>query len=156
MKKLMIVLFVILFVVPSASFATISPKVGFMSGALSSSFSLGTEVSMPIIPTIDGMADIMFTPGSGYSLIGISGNGIFNFPAIPGMPGNLYAGGGLVYEILNLNGFGSTGSFGFQALGGMNIPLSVAGTAFVQIKEILSTDFGFGGFLLEGGYRLGL
>lgn len=146
--------------VPSASKFVVSPKVGF-GGGFGSAINLGCEVSMPIMPSVDGMGELTFYSGSGVSMICISGNGIYNFPPMPGMPGNLYSGGGLVYGSASALGVSLSG-IGFQALGGMNIPVPGAGNAFAQLKYlVLNFSLGGfsasgGGFVVEGGYRLAL
>ena len=147
----------------------ISPKAGLMGG-VGSSFGLGCEFAMPIIPSVDGMGELFFIPGNGWSIIGLGANGIYKFPAVSGMPVNFYAGGGLMYDMINISSWavsgGSASAFGFQVLGGMDYPIPGAGTAFGQMKfgiasfsfatipGLPSQSYNASGFSLEGGYRL--
>ena len=155
---------------------TVSPKVGLMGG-ITSSFGLGCEFAMPITESIDGMAEVWFVPGNGWSMIGFAGNGVYKLPAMAGTPVNFYVGGGLLYDMISASGWTSNGSFsaiGFQGFGGADYPIPGAGTVFGQMKYALAsfnytvgggTIGGFpipsqsysqtaGGFGLEGGYRI--
>lgn len=148
---------------------TVSPKGSLYTGNGGSSFAIGCEVAKPIMDNVDLMGEVVYVlPNGGVSNIVISGNGIYRFEKIKGMPGDLYAGGGLSYNLLSGSGFSASG-IGFQGLAGIDIPAG-DGTAFGQLKYVSYSYSvpgvvvpGFGtvgggtvsasGFVLEGGYR---
>lgn len=156
----------------SSSELTVSPKGSLYTGNGGSSFAIGCEVAKPIMKNVDLMGEVIYVlPNGGVSNIVISGNGIYKFDKVKGMPGDLYAGGGLNYNILSGSGFSASG-IGFQGLVGMDIPAG-DGTAFGQLKYVSYsysvpgvTIPGFGvvgggtvsasGFVFEGGYRFAL
>ena len=144
----------------------ISPKGSLYTGNGGSSFGIGCEVSKPVMDKIDAMGEVIYVlPNGGVSTIVIGGNGVYKFDKIQGMPGDLYAGGGLSYNIVSGSGISASG-IGFQGLAGMNIPAG-DGTAFAQLKYA-SSNYSYSipffgtvsvnasGFVLEGGYRFAL
>ncbi|MFA5104341.1 MAG: hypothetical protein WC527_04125 [Candidatus Margulisiibacteriota bacterium] len=151
---------------------SVSPKVSLYTGNGGSSFAIGCEVAKPIMERVDLMGEVIYVlPNGGVSNIVLSGNGIYKFDKVQGMPGDIYAGGGLNYNILSGSGFSASG-IGFQGLVGMDIPAG-DGTAFGQLKYVSYsysvpgvTVPGFGtvgggtvsasGFVIEGGYRFAL
>lgn len=146
----------------------LSPKAVIGMGDYSS-FGVGVEYSMPFTPQVDGMFEATYMlPKNSVSAITVAGNAIYNFEKQPGMPGTMYAGGGLLYQMLSgFTGTTPTG-LGFQILGGMNFPISESGVCFVQAKYAsvsytISVNTGWGtfstsasnsGLILEGGYRM--
>jgi len=141
----------------------LSPKIGIGTGGLSS-FGVGCEFAMPIMPSVDLMLELGYWPVSGAPIMMIGGNGIYKFAPVEGMPVNFYSGGGLFYQMINVTGStGNINAFGFQVLGGADIPIPGAGNAFAQMKYGIANytytigAFSFsassGGFVLEGGYR---
>jgi len=146
----------------------LSPKAVLGMGDYSS-FGVGVEYSMPFTPQVDGMFEASYMlPKNSVSAITIAGNAIYNFEKQPGMPGTMYAGGGLLYQMLSgFTGTTPTG-MGFQILGGMNFPISESAMCFAQLKYAsvsytISFNTGFGtysasasnsGMILEGGYRM--
>lgn len=155
------------------SMFTISPKLGLVSG-ITSTFGLGVEGAMQIMPSVDGMAELMYVPGNGYSVIMLGGNGVYRFAPVENLPVNFYAGGGLIYAMVNWGSFaattGNVSGFGFQGFGGIDYPIPGAGTVFGQLKYAVITvstpsqtiggitfggaSYNAGGFGLEGGYRI--
>jgi len=156
-------------VAKSSSELTVSPKASLYTGNGGSSFAIGCEVAKPIMKNVDIMGEVIYVlPNGGVSNIVLSGNGIYKFDKVKGMPGDLYAGGGLNYNILSGSGFSASG-IGFQGLVGIDIPAG-DGTAFGQLKYVSYsysvpgvTIPGIGtvgggtvsasGFVIEGGYR---
>ncbi len=154
----------------SASELTISPKGSLYTGNGGSSFAIGCEVAKPIMKNVDLMGEVVYVlPNGGVSNIVLSGNGIYKFDKVEGMPGDLYAGGGLSYNIISGSGISASG-IGFQGLAGMDIPAG-DGTAFAQLKYV-SSNYSYSvtipffgtttvnvnnsGFVFEGGYRFAL
>ena len=150
---------------PASSGMVISPKVGLGTGGLAS-FGVGCEFAMPIMQSVDLMLELEYWPVAGAPVMMIGGNGIYKFAPIEGMPVNFYAGGGLFYQMIAVTGLSGINAFGFQALGGADIPIPGAGSAFAQMKYGIanytyniggfSVSASSGGFVLEGGYRLAL
>lgn len=159
----------------SSSDLTISPKGSLYTGNGGSSFAIGCEVQKPIMDKVDIMGEVQYVlPNGGVSNIVLSGNGIYKFDKMEGMPGDLYAGGGLNYNIVSGSGFSASG-IGFQGLVGMDIPAG-DGIAFGQLKYVsytysvpaTTTSIGgftvtvpgfsvsSNGFVVEGGYRFSL
>ena len=137
----------------------VSPKLGLGTGGLNSFF-LGCEVAYPVMPSVDVMGELEYYMVSGGSIIQVAGNGVYHFAPVAGMPGNFYAGGGLLYQ--TISGVNAS-AIGFQGFGGMDYALQGGGTVFGQIKyAIANYTVSFGGFsvstssgglVLEGGYR---
>jgi len=147
----------------ASSRMAISPKVGLGTGGLNS-FGVGCEFNIPVIPSVDVMLEAGYWPVSGAPIIMIGGNGIYKFAPVEGMSFSFYSGGGLFYQMVNVTGAtGSINAFGFQVLGGADIPIPGAGNAFAQMKYgianytytigAVSFSASSGGFVLEGGYR---
>jgi len=145
----------------------LSPKIQVGTG-MGTTFGLGAEFAFPIMPKVDGMAEVVYVPGSGYTLIALAGNGIYYFDPVPGMPVNFYAGGGVLYDIISISTWagasGSASAIGFQGFGGCDIPVTGMGVFFAQMKYAfasftyniapgVSASGNAGGFLMEGGYR---
>jgi len=145
----------------------LSPKLQLASG-MGTTFGLGAEFAFPIMPKVDGMAEVIYVPGSGYTLIALGGNGVYYFDPVPGMPVNFYAGGGILYDIISISTWagasGSASAIGFQGFGGCDIPVAGMGVFFAQMKYAFASfsyNAGFGisasanagGFIMEGGYR---
>ena len=145
----------------------LSPKLQIGTG-MGTTFGLGAEFAFPIMPKVDGMAEVIYVPGSGYTVIALAGNGVYYFDPVPGMPVNFYAGGGVLYDIISISTWagasGSASAVGFQGFGGCDIPVAGMGVFFAQMKYAFASfsyNAGFGisasanagGFLMEGGYR---
>jgi hypothetical protein len=145
----------------------LSPKIQVGTG-MGTTFGLGAEFAFPIMPKVDGMAEVIYVPGSGYTVIALAGNGVYYFDPVPGMPVNFYAGGGVLYDIISISTWagasGSASAIGFQGFGGCDIPVAGMGVFFAQMKYAFASfsyNAGFGisatanagGFLMEGGYR---
>lgn len=145
----------------------LSPKIQLASG-MGTTFGLGAEFAFPIMPKVDGMAEVIYVPGSGYTLIALGGNGVYYFDPVPGMPVNFFAGGGVLYDIISISTWaganGSASAIGFQGFGGCDIPVAGMGVFFAQMKYAFASfsyNAGFGisatanagGFIMEGGYR---
>ncbi|GEM_PF-3969055 len=150
----------------SSSELTVSPKVSLYTGNGGSSFGIGCEVAKPIMDNVDLMGEAIYVlPNGGVSNIVIAGNGIYRFDKVKGMPGDLYAGGGLSFNMFSGSGFSASG-IGFQGLAGMDFPAG-DGTAFAQLKYA-SANYSYtvpffgtisvnaSGFVLEGGYRFAM
>ena len=144
----------------------VSPKISLYPGGNGSSISIGCEVSKPITDRVDFMGEVVYAlPNGGLSDIVLGANAIYKLDKIKGLPGDLYAGGGLNYNILSGSGSSASG-MGFQGLVGINIPAG-DGIAFGQLKYVsysysVNVPF-FGtvstsvsGVVIEGGYRFAL
>jgi len=147
----------------NASELTVSPKASLYTGNGGSSFAIGCEVAKPIMKNVDIMGEVIYVlPNGGVSNIVLSGNGIYKFDKVKGMPGDLYAGGGLSFNMFSGSGISASG-IGFQGLVGMDFPAG-DGTAFAQLKYA-SANYSYNvpffgtisvnasGFVVEGGYR---
>jgi len=154
---------------------SVSPKGCLYTGNGGSSFAIGCEVSKPVMDNVDLMGEIIYIlPNGGVSNIVFSGNGIYKFEKMQGLPGDLYAGGGLNYNLVSGNGFSASG-MGFQGLVGMDFAVG-DGIAFGQLKYVsytysvpATTTSAYGititipgysvsssGLVLEGGYRFAM
>ncbi len=154
---------------------SVSPKAHFYTGNGGSSFAVGCEVSKPLMDNVDLMGEVIYIfPNAGVSNIVFSGNGIYRFEKMQGLPGDLYAGGGLNYNLVSGSGFSASG-MGFQGLVGMDFAVG-DGTAFGQLKYVSYTYsvpatttslYGYtvtvpgfsvssSGLVIEGGYRFAM
>lgn len=125
----------------------ISPKAVLYTGSGGSSFAIGCEVSKPIMDNVDIMGEAIYVlPSGGTSNIVLAVNGIYNFD-VKGLPGDLYAGGGLNYNILSGSGFSSSG-LGFQGLAGMDFKVG-DGKAYGQLKYV-SYSYSIPGIVVPG------